>query len=153
MSKKNVNTYHKRSSALMITAKTIMLLMSFYFSCAMPVLTGAGLLSNRESYGEKLAETGSFLILSAVLMTAGAVLCIFRKPVMNKLSPFLSVSGLILCMVMLKRLTSHADKCGWTNKYTLEPVSSMYNSRLLPCIAPVAIAAVIAVVQLFSRED
>ena len=60
MSKKNVNTYHKRSSALMITAKIIMLLMSLYFSCAMPVLTGAGLLSNRESYGESLAVTGCF---------------------------------------------------------------------------------------------
>ena len=153
MSKKNVNTYHKRSSALMITAKIIMLLMSLYFSCAMPVLTGAGLLSNRESYGESLAVTGSLFIVSAVLMTAGAVLCLFRKPAMNKLSALLSVSGFVLCMVMLNRLTAHADASGWTNKYTLEPVSSMYDSRILPCIAPVAIATVIASVQLFSRED
>jgi hypothetical protein len=86
-------------------------------------------------------------------MTAGAVLCLFRKPAMNKLSAFLSVSGFVLCMVMLNRLTDHADASGWTNKYTLEPVSSMYDSRILPCIAPVAIATVIASVQLFSRED
>lgn len=153
MSRKNVISSHKKQPALMKAAKAVMLLMSLYFSCAMPILTGAGLIYNRGSYGEKLAGTGAFFIFAAVLMTLGAFLCLFRKKIMNIISLFTSVGGLVLCMVMLKRLTDHADASGWTDKYSLEPVSGMYTSRILPCIAPVAVAAVIAVVQLLSCDD
>ena len=153
MSRKNVISSHKKQTAPMKAAKAVMLLMSLYFSCAMPILTGAGLIHNRSSYGEKLAETGAFFIFSAILMTLGAFLCLFRQKVMNILSLFTSVGGLVLCMVMLKRLTDHADASGWADKYSLEPISAMYDSRILPCIAPVAVAAVIAVVQLLSCDD
>lgn len=153
MNRKNVISSHKKETALMKAAKVLMLLLSLYFSCVMPILTGAGLISNRVSYGSKLAETGAFFILAAVLMSLGAFLCLFRKKITNILSVFLSVGGLVLCMIMLKRLTDHADASGWTDRFTLEPISAMYNSRILPCIAPVVIAVAIAAVRIFSRDD
>lgn len=137
----------------MKAAKLVMILLSLYFSCAMPLLTGAGLVYNRESYGGSIASTGILMILSAVLMTSGAFLCLPGKKLLDKLSVPMSASGLALCMFMLKRLTAHADSSGWTDKYTLEPISSMYSSRILPCIAPVAIAVVIAAAQIFSGDD
>lgn len=153
MNRKNVKSSHKKENVPMKAAKAITLLLSLYFSCAMPILTGAGLLSNRSSYGSKLAETGVFFIFAAVLMTLGAFLCLFRKKLTNILSAFLSVSGLVLCMVMLKKLTDHADASGWTDKFTLEPISGMYETRLLPCIAPALLTAIIAIVQMFSYND
>ncbi len=137
----------------MKAAKLVMILLSLYFSCAMPLLTGAGLVYNRESYGGSIASAGILMMVSALLMTSGAFLCLSRRKLLNKVSVSMSASGLALCMFMLKRLTAHADASGWTDKYTLEPISSMYSSRILPCIAPVAIAVAIAVVQILSCDD
>ena len=55
-------------------------------------------------------------------------------------------------MAMLKRLTGHADASGWTDKYTLAPVSGMYVRRILPCVIPVLMSGVIAALQLSSYE-
>lgn len=136
----------------MTAAKVVMMLLTLYFSCAMTVLSGAGLIYNRESYGSKMTATGVLLILSAVLMTAGAILCLFRKNAANILSLCFSAMGAILCMIMLYRLVSHADSCGWTDKYTMQPISSMYKARILPCIIPVSAAIAVALVQFFSYD-
>lgn len=152
MSQKKLKNLHSEKSPLMTAAKVIALLLALIFSCAMTMLSGAGLIYNRNSYGSGMAVTGFFLILSAVLMTSGTVLCIFRKNAANILSLIFSSGGFILCMVMLYKLVSHADRCGWTNKYTLQPISSMYKSRVLPCIIPVALTVAIALIQLFSYD-
>lgn len=152
MSRKKMKNLQKKSSPLMTAAKVVMLLLSIVFSGAMTALSGAGLIYNRGSYGESLADTGLFLIISAALMLFGAVLCLFRKNLPNMLSIILSSAGLVLCMAMLKKLTGHADASGWTDKYTLAPVSGMYIRRILPCIVPVLMSAVISAVQLCSYE-
>ncbi|MBR6968261.1 MAG: hypothetical protein IKH78_06965 [Ruminococcus sp.] len=153
MSKKNRKDLPQHPSRTMRAAKAAMLLLSLYFSCAMTVLSGAGLIHNRESYGSALARTGLFMIIAAALMTTGAVLCLFRRDLTGILSIAASVSGLVLCMAMLKKLTGHADAKGWTDKYTLQPVSDMYRSRVLPCIIPVIMAVAIAAIQLCSYEQ
>lgn len=152
MSKKNMKKKPSKSSPLMTAAKVILMPLTLYFSCAVTVLSGAGLIYNRASYGSEIAATGFFLIASAVLMTLGAILCIFRKNAANILSLIFSSGGFILCMAMLHKLVSHADRCGWTNKYTLQPISSMYKSRILPCIIPVVLSIAVALIQLFSYE-
>lgn len=143
---------NKRKNPLFAVIKTVMLVLTLYYSLAMPVLTGAGLIYNRESYGEKLAETGVFFIASGIIMTAGAVLCLFKRNFTNMLSLFFSVGGYVLCMSMLYRLAAHADASGWTDNFTLSPISSMYKSRILPCIFPVLTAVAIAIIQFFSYD-
>ena len=114
----------------------------------MTALSGAGLIYNGESYGAELKNTGVFLIISAALMIFGAFLCLFRKKTPNILAIILALGGLVLCLVMLKQLTDHADSSGWTDKYTMLPVSDMYMRRILPSIAPCVLTAAIAAVQL-----
>ncbi len=152
MNAKKMKKMPRKRSPIMTAAKAVMLVLSLVFSCAMPVLAGSGLLYNRESYGEDLAKTGIFMIISAILMTAGAVLCLSGKNLPNILAVFLSAGGLVLCLAMLKTLTDHADASGWTDKYTLSPVSGMYTARILPCILPAAMAVIIAAVQLCSYD-
>lgn len=136
----------------MTGAKVIMLALSAVFSLCMPALSGAGLIYNKASYGAELERVGIFLIAAAVMMTAGAVLCLIRKNLTNIISIILTSGGFALCMTMLHKLTEHADKSGWSDKYTMTPISDMYRSRVMPCIAPAALALVIAVVQLMSYE-
>lgn len=152
MNSKKMKKAAKKRSPIMTMVKTATLLLSLYYSLAMPVLAGAGLICNRKSYGAEMEKTGIFLIIAASLMTSGVVLCLFRKELPNMLSPFFSVGGLVLCMVMLSKLISHADQSGWTDKYSLQPISGMYKIRLLPCIIPVVLSAAIAAVQLCSSE-
>lgn len=152
MDRKKKKYLPAKRSRIMTAAKATMLALSLWFSCAMTALSGAGLVYNRGSYGESLSKTGVFLVISAVLMTSGAFLCLFRKKKVNILSIILSASGLVLCLTMLHRLAAHADSAGWTDKYTLSPVSDMYIRRILPCIVSVTMAVVIAAVQLCSYE-
>ena len=153
MNTKNMKKLPRKRSPLLTAAKAVMLVLSLWFSCAMPALTGSGLISNRASYGAEMEKTGIFFVVSAALMTAGAVLCLVRRDLPDILSVVSSLSGLALCMAMLKKLTDHADHSGWTDKYTLLPISDMYTSRIMPCIIPVLLCIVIAAVQLCSYEQ
>ncbi|HAE52588.1 MAG TPA: hypothetical protein DCG30_04965 [Ruminococcus sp.] len=135
-----------------IILKIIMLVLTAVYSCTMTVLSGAGLYYNRESYGEKLENIGILMIVSGILMTVGAVLCLFRKNILNIISLVFSCSGFALCMTMLYKLCDHADRAGWSDKYNMSPISDMYKSRIMPCIAPFVIAVAVAVLQLLSYE-
>ena len=135
-----------------IILKIIMLVLTVVYSCTMTILSGAGLYYNRESYGEKLENIGILMIVSGILMTVGAVLCLFRKNILNIISLVFSCSGFALCMTMLYKLCDHADRAGWSDKYNMSPISDMYKSRIMPCIAPFVIAVAVAVLQLLSYE-
>ena len=152
MSKKNSKMLPEKRSKLILAAKIMAILLSLYFSGAMTALSGAGLIYNRESYGTELRNIGIFLLISAALMVSGAFLCLLRKKIANILSAVFSSAGLVLCLVMLKQLTDHADLRGWTDKYTMLPVSDMYMRRIMPCIIPAALTVIIAAVQLRSEH-
>lgn len=132
--------------------KTAAILLTLCISCAMPVLSGAGLIYNRSSYGAELERTGIFLILSGALMTLGAFACLFRKNIPNIAAIILSSGGFALCMTMLHKLADHADKSGWSDKYTMTPISDMYRARLIICVIPVMLVIITAVAQLLSHE-
>ncbi|MBR1592785.1 MAG: hypothetical protein IJ666_07235 [Ruminococcus sp.] len=142
----------KRKNRIIIFFKTAMLVLTLIYPCMMTILSGAGVYYNRESYGAELGNVGILLVLSGILMTLGAVLCIFRKNIINVISLVFSCSGFALCMTMLYKLCDHADRAGWSDKYTMTPVSDMYKSRIIPCIAPFVMAAAFAVIQLVSYE-
>lgn len=146
--KKNI----KKKKSLLTAAKAVMLILTAVFSLTMTTMAGAGLIYNGGSYGRRLENIGAALIISGVLMTAGAVFCIFRKSLLNTVSIICTGPGLVLCLVMLRKLCLHADSAGWTDSVAMTPISDMYASRLLPVIAPAAIALVIAIIQLFSFE-
>lgn len=142
----------RTSSAVLTAAKVIMMCLTVVFPLFMVVLAGAGLIYNKESYGDEIEKLGVLLIISGILMTAGAVFCLFRKNLLNYISVIFSGGGLALCMTMLYKLCGHADRAGWSDPFTMTPVSDMYKARIMPSIAPAAIAIVIAVLQLLSYE-
>lgn len=132
--------------------KFIMMILTLIYPLFMTCLAGSGLIYNKSGYGKSIANTGIFLIISGLLMTSGAVLCLFRKKLNNIISLACSVSGLILCMLMLYRLCSHADSAGWSDNYTMLPVSDMYKTRILPVIFPAITATAISIVNIKKRK-
>ncbi len=142
----------QKSSPLMIAAKAVMLCLTAVYPVFMVGLSGAGLVYNSDSYGSSITLTGVLLIVSGLIMALGAVLCLFRKNLPDIVSLVCSGGGLALCLVMLHRLCTHADAAGWTDKFAMTPISDMYRARIMPSIAPAALAAVIALIQLFSYE-
>lgn len=142
----------KKKNIFLTVIKIIMIILTVIYSVLMVCLAGAGLIYNGDSYGSSITALGALLIVSGVLMTAGAVLCLFRKNMLNIISIFFSIGGLALCLTMLFRLTNHADSAGWSDNYNMTPVSDMYKSRILPVIAPAALSVIAALIRLFSYD-
>lgn len=143
----------KSTAKTKLLLKALILVLSAVFCLFMPVMTGAGLIYNRTSYGGRLAFTGVLFIVSAVLMTVGAVLCGGGKKRKNVLSVIFSLSGFLLCMVMLRKLCLHADVSGWSDKFTMEQISRMYQRRLLPCAVPVAMAVIMSLLHISAPKE
>lgn len=126
----------------------IMLAFTLIYSVFMVNLSGAGLIYNKSGYGAEIAAVGVFLIISGILMTSGAFLSLSGKKFLNIISVVSSISGLVLCLVMLYILCSHADKSGWRDNYTLAPVSGMYRERILPVIIPACMSLIRAILNI-----
>lgn len=137
---------------LITAAKAIMICLTAVYPLFMVGLSGAGLVYNRSSYGSELAAVGVFLIASGLVIALGAALCLPRRNTANIVSLVCSVGGAALCLAMMYKLCSHADFAGWTDKYAMTPISDMYKARIFPAAVPAAIAAVIALIQLFSYD-
>ena len=145
MRKSTVNAVHLLKAAI--------LLLSAVYCLFMPVMTGLGLLYNHASYGKFLTLTGVYFIVSALLMTAGTVMCGSRKKAKNVLSVILLVPGFIICMVMLNNLCHYADIRGWSSNFEIERISSMYKRRIIPCVIPVTAAVILSAVSIGGRNE
>lgn len=135
----------KSKKNIMFFAKIFLIMSTAVWSFFMVIMTGAGLIYNYISYGEKIMYTGIFLILSGILMTAGSIFSMFRKRILNLISVVLWCVGIVLCMVMLYRLCVHADRNGWSSN--LRPVSDMYKSRIIPVVVPFVLDLTISGIQ------
>ena len=141
----------KKQSAAMIAAKAVMLALTAVYPLFMTLMTAAGILVHSSSYGYDVTGMAVLLFVSGVSMTAGAILALPRKKLTSLVSLILTLCGLVLCLVMLGRLSACADNYGWTASgvYNGTAVSDLYKARLLPVIFPASIAAAIAVIQAF----
>lgn len=142
----------KHSNPLMIIAKTILLILTAIYPFFMVIMSGAGLVYNSDSYGGKLTRAGIILIVSGIIMTTGAILCMFRKNIPNIVALICSVGGFALCIMMLRLICFHADAAGWTDKYAMTPISDMYKARIVPSVAPAIIATAVSLIQIFSYD-
>ena len=151
---KNKKQKFSKQKPSMTAAKIILIVLTAVYPIFMVMMTGAGLISNRSSYGAVIAGYGEKLIISGTLMTAAAILCLFRKSIPNLIAPFLSSAGFALCMTMPYRLIRHAESAGWmgVGKYENLPVGDMYRVRLIPTAAPCLLTLAISVIQFFSYD-
>lgn len=125
--------------------KIIMIILTLVYPLFMNFMAGTGLIYNKDSYGGKMVLIGIFMIISGISMASGTFLCLSSKKAANIISLTCSVPGLILCLAMLYLLCSHADNAGWVDNYTMNPVSDMYRTRILPVIIPSALSTGISI--------
>ncbi len=128
--------------------RIIMIILTLVYPLFMNFLAGTGLIYNKDSYGVKMVIIGILMIISGISMTSGTFLCLSSKKATNIISLTCSVSGLILCLAMLYLLCSHADNAGWVENYTMNPVSDMYRTRILPVIIPSALSTGISILHI-----
>ena len=140
----------KRTSKKSRIFYAAMLILTAVYPVFMVMMSGAGLIYNRSTYGERLCTAGVLLIVSGAAMTTGSILALPEKRITAAVSLLLIAGGLVLCLCMLHILTSHADSAGWSDNYTMEPVSAMYRRRMLPSVIPAAMAGGLAVHRLLS---
>ncbi|HRR76890.1 MAG TPA: hypothetical protein P5191_08780 [Ruminococcus sp.] len=138
----------------MTAMKVILIVLTAVYPVFMTMLTGAGIISNRSSYGSTITRYGICLIISGIIMTAAAILCMSRRSTPNLIAAPLSGAGFALCITVLIRLIKHAESAGWTGiaKYEGVPVSDMYRTRIGPVIAPFLLTVLISALQYFSYD-
>jgi len=132
---------------------TAMLILTAVYPLFMVIMSGAGLIYNRNSYGATLTAAGVLLTVSGAAMTAGAILSLPKKRITAVLSLILTAAGALLCLCMLHLLIAHADSAGWSDDRTMEPVSAMYRRRILPVLLPASMSAGTAVYRFLSCRD
>jgi hypothetical protein len=150
------NKKHKfsKQNPYMTAAKTALMILTAVYPVFMVMMTGAGLISNKDSYGSVICGYGIYLIASGTVMTAAAILCLFRKSLANFISPLLSSAGFVLCMIITYKLVKHAESAGWSGvgRYENIPVSNMYKERILPTTIPFLLTIAISAIQFFSYD-
>ncbi|MGN0621860.1 MAG: hypothetical protein ACI4I9_08325 [Porcipelethomonas sp.] len=129
--------------------KIAAILTTLVFPCIFNILSAAGWIYNSGSYGEIFNVYGAVMIVSSAVMAAAAILCCLKLNIAAVIADFI---GLIPCMTILYKVVVFADENGWSNKYTMEPVSNMYRNRILPTIIPFVLIIAAAALQFFSYE-
>lgn len=148
---KKIEKNPPRKNPYIRAAKVLLIILTVIFSLGMVILSGAGLIYNQESYNDSISHIGPLLIVSGLLLAAGALLVCIGK---NILSLILSIPGFGLCMFMLRQLMDHADSAGWQNAQNpFDPVSDMYFERIIPVVFPFLLIVIIALIQHFSYEE
>ena len=145
----NKNSRVIRKSVPMTVMRVILAVLTLVYPIFMVILSGAGLVYNSDSYGEDIVRIGAMLIASGIALGIGTLLVMLKQ---NIASLVFEIPGFALCMVMLDKLVTHADSAGWSNAHTMEPISSIYITRIIPVIAPFILAVTIALIQFFSYE-
>lgn len=146
----NKNSRVIRKSVPMTVMRAILVLLTLVYPLFMVILSGAGLVYNSDSYGEDIVRIGALLIASGVAMGIGTLLVMLKQ---NIASVIVEIPAFALCMTMLNKLVTHADSAGWSNAHTMEPISSMYITRIIPVVMPFVLAITIALIQFFSYEE
>ena len=73
------NLPKKKQSAAMTAAKVVMLVLTAVYPLFMTLMTAAGILTHRSSYGSYVTGMAVLLIVSGVSVTTGVILALPRK--------------------------------------------------------------------------
>lgn len=158
MNKKTDLKSHKKDGITLKILKILLAVLTIIYPLTMNILSGLGMFIryngsdfavNWEKYSSQLSFWGLAMVFGGLFMTVGTILCITRK---NILSVIFSAAGFTLSGAGLLKIASHADFAGWSDKYSLAPISDMYLSRNLPIIAPFILCTAISLFQHFSQK-
>lgn len=92
---------------------------------------------------------GQMMLFAAVLLTAGAVLCLLKK---NWASIGVATAGILPAMTILQKVVLYAEDAGFFSELMQKPVYALYRDRLLPLLAMYGVLVVLALLQHWSPE-
>lgn len=156
---KNNSFYNNKDSIATKFIKIILMVLTIIYPLTMNLLSGSGMfiewndsdfVFNWHKYSSEISFFGSIMIAGGLIMTSASVLCVLKK---YKLSVILSPIGVTASLIALFFISRHADFAGWSDKYSMQPISSMYLHRNLPVIFPFIICVVLSSFKLFSEKN
>lgn len=103
-------------------------------------------------YPELFSIYSFWMILGAVLVLLGVISCIFGKKAkcyfFNLTAVFCSLTGMTACLIVLQKFSAYADRNFSGIGERMQPVSDLYQGRLMPIILPVFLTCFLSVWQL-----
>ena len=148
----------KPAKFLHILLTAALLISAAVYPGFMAMMSAAGWLYNvrQGAYPAVFRSFAGWMIAGGILLCIGAVLAVLSaKPKRWKLAPVsmgAAAVGLAACLSSLYRFTAYADQHFSGIGETMQPVSDLYRTRLLPVILPAVLTLVLAAWHLFSEE-
>ncbi|MDD6270327.1 MAG: hypothetical protein PUA84_09780 [Oscillospiraceae bacterium] len=145
-----------KSNFAVIIILRILLVISVIFFVIINIVGAAFGIINSAGKGENwplyFQNYGYMLILAAVILTAGAVLCLLK---FSRISSVLAVSGTVVVLFIMEKISAYADEAGFYSALRDMPASSVYRQAFMPVIAVCILILALSLIQyfLFSAKD
>ncbi len=124
---------------IILTAGTLFFVWFVNLSCAWGWIKNA---RAGENWPPDFVGYGQMMIAASVLLTAAAVLVLFRR---NWIALGIGTAGIVLCLIPLFRVAAYAAESGFYSRIMDMPVDKMYYIEILPtgivyiCIAALSV--------------
>lgn len=145
-----VTKKEKITKIILVFIKIFLIASTAVYPLFMNLLSGIGWISTYGKYGSEFTVMGTFMIISSALMTAAVVLCMIK---LNVSAVLAETAGFAAAMTVMVKMMNCADERGWSDMYTMQPVSDIYRNRILPTIVPFLLLIAAAVLQYFSYDE
>lgn len=132
---------------VMMIAAVVICVWYIDLSCALGWIRNA---RAGENWPADFVGYGQMMIIAVVLLTAAAVLVLFRR---NWIALGVSAAGTVLCLIPLVRVASYAADSGFYSRLMDMPADRLYYMEILPTLlVPVCVTA-LALIQYFSISE
>lgn len=145
-----VTEKEKITKKILVFLKVLLIASTAVYPLFMDLLSGIGWISAYGKYGSEFTVMGTVMIVSSLLMTAAAVFCLLK---FNIPAVVTETAGFAAAMTVMVKMMNIADERGWSDMYTMQPVSDMYRNRILPTVIPFVLLIITAVLQYFSYDE
>lgn len=145
-----VTQNEKITKIILVFIKIMLIASTAVYPLFMNLLSGIGWISTYGKYGTEFTAMGTVMLVSSGLMTAAVVLCMIKR---NISAVVTETAGFAAAMTVMVKMMNLADERGWSDMYTMQPVSDMYRNRILPTVIPFVLLIAAAVLQYFSYDE
>lgn len=151
--KNKLNTVTKKekiTKRILLFLKVLLIASTAVYPLFMDLLSGIGWIFTYGTYGSEFTVMGTVMVISSGLMTVAVVLCMIKR---NISAVVTETIGFAAAMTVMVKMMNIADERGWSDMFTMQPVSDMYRNRILPTVIPFVLLIAAAVLQYFSYDE
>ncbi|MBQ8514188.1 MAG: hypothetical protein IJ496_02205 [Ruminococcus sp.] len=135
---------------LLRVALVLSVLYCVWFCDVMAALGWIDMARAGENWPIHFVTYGYGMIFAAVLITAGAVLCLFG---INWAAIGCGTAGTAICLIVMQLVVNYANEAGFYSTIQNKPAGAVYQDAIMPTILVCILLIALALMQFFSMDS